>query len=65
MIQEATNRTAVSPITWPALFLFYFKNTDTELSQLGKTADILRSTCYSFITKDKMKYAGNNSTNKN
>jgi len=43
-----------------ALFLFY-DILNTELLQLG----VLMSTCYSFSTKDKLKHAGNNSTNKN
>jgi hypothetical protein len=47
-----------------ALFLFY-DILNTELLQLGKPADVLLSTCYSFSTKDKLKHAGNNSTNKN
>jgi len=38
---------------------------NTELSRLGKPADVLMSTCYSLNTKDKLKYAEDNSTNKN
>jgi hypothetical protein len=67
MIQDTTNRTEVSlKITWTALLHCYFLNIlNTDLSLLGKPADVLRSTCNSFSTKDKLKHAGNNGTNKN